>query len=378
MSLPSKPLEGLKVVEIGHSVAAPFAGMILAELGAEVVKIESPNGDYARGWGPPFWNGSAPHFVALNRSKSNWVVDFKNLVQLNELRSFIVNEADALILNLRAGVAEKYNLGSDSLLKDNPDLIYSEIGAFGPVGPLADQPGYDPLMQAYSGLMSITGENVDRPPIRVGVSVIDMGAGFWSVIGILSALLGKARNKSGGGAVNTSLFETALSWCSIPIASYNIKPRTMKPHGSGASGIVPYQAFKAEDGWLVIAAGNDKLFIKLCEAFEKPEWKRDERFLNNASRVENREAINALISEQVSRFSVKDLREILEKFGIPNAPVNRIDQIVDDPQTRALGIIQEGPDGSVPLVGLPLRFDGIRPEYTSEAPTLSIKEAGSI
>jgi crotonobetainyl-CoA:carnitine CoA-transferase CaiB-like acyl-CoA transferase len=367
----SKPLQGYRVVEIGHSVAAPYTGMILAELGADVIKVESPHnsGDYARTWGPPFWDGSAPHFIALNRGKRGITVDLGVPEQRDQLEQLILRDADAVIVNLRAGTAEQHGLGAKKLLGLKPSLVYCEIGAFGRGGPLSNNPGYDPLMQAYGGLMSITGEDETRPPIRVGVSMIDMGAGLWGAIGILGSLL--ERKQTGrGGMVETSLFETALAWSSIQIASVIIEPRQLKPQGSGAAGIVPYQAFLASDGWIVIGAGNDGLFAKLANALNCEEWLQDARFESNADRVRNRQSLIPLIEAEIGRRSIAHVREILDAHGVPNAPVQRIDQVVNDPQALALGIIQQGPAGALPTVGLPLRFDGIRPPYEKAAPRL--------
>jgi crotonobetainyl-CoA:carnitine CoA-transferase CaiB-like acyl-CoA transferase len=366
----SKPLRGYCVVEIGNSVAGPYAGMILAELGADLIKVESPNGgDFARGWGPPFWDGSAPHFVALNRGKRSIVAELGAAEQRDALRELILRDADAVIVNLRPGMAAERGLGPDELLALKPALVYCDIGAFGRGGPLEKQPGYDPLMQAYGGLMSITGEDETRPPIRVPVAMTDMGSGLWAAVGILSAFL--ERQKTGrGGLVETSLFETALAYETIQIASVLIQPRRMKPQGSGASGIVPYQAFRASDGWIVIGGGNDGLFAKLVHALGIPELATDERFVRNADRVKHRRDLIPLIEAQVAKKSMAEVRRILDDAGVPNAPVQRIDEIASDPQAQALGIIQKGPEGALPTVGLPLRFDGVRPEYEAAAPRL--------
>jgi crotonobetainyl-CoA:carnitine CoA-transferase CaiB-like acyl-CoA transferase len=366
----SKPLRGYCVVEVGNSVAGPYAGLILAELGANVIKVESPNGgDFARGWGPPFWDGSAPHFVALNRGKRSITAELGEPAQRDALERLIVRDADAVIFNLRPGMATERGLGPEKLLALKPALVYCDIGAFGRGGPLEDRPGYDPLMQAYGGLMSITGEDETRPPIRVPVAMTDMGAGLWAAIGILSALL--ERGKTGrGGVVETSLFETALAYETIQIASVAIEPRQMKPQGSGASGIVPYQAFHAADGWIVIGGGNDGLFAKLMNALGRPELAADARFVTNAARVKNRDELIALIDAEVAKLSVAEVRRLLDSAGVPNAPVQRIDQIANDPQALALGIIQSGPEGALPTLGVPLRFDGVRPEYERAAPKL--------
>lgn len=366
----SQPLAGFTVVEIGHSVAAPYTGFILASLGAELIKVENPDGgDAARGWGPPFFAGSAPHFTAFNRDKQSVSVDLRDPAQCAALRELILEKADAVICNLRAGAAEALGVGPIGLREANPALVYCEVGAFGHVGPMAGKPGYDPLMQAYGGMMSITGESTERPPIRVGVSIIDMGSGMWGAIGIMGALI--ERRRSGKGTVvRTSLFETALAWTATPVCRQQMSGQPQLPQGSGAAGIVPYQAFRTRDGWLVIGAGNDGLFAKLAKAMGRPELAADERFRTNRGRVTNRDQLLPLIEGFAAGFGNKDLAALLDAADVPNAPVQTIEQVVTDPQTLALGILQQGPDGAFPTVGLPLTFDGERPPYRAAAPTL--------
>ena len=366
----SKPLKGYCVVEVGNSVAGPYAGLILAELGADVIKVEAPEGgDFARSWGPPFWDGAAPYFVALNRNKRAITANLSEKVERDALITLILRDADAVIFNLRPGMAAERGLGADALLARKPTLVYCDIGAFGRGGPLSHKAGYDPLMQAYGGLMSITGEDETRPPIRVPVAMIDMGSGLWSAIGILSSLL--EREKTGrGGLVETSLFETALAYTSCQIASVTIEPKQMKPQGSGVPGIVPYQAFRASDAWIVIGGGNDGLFAKMAEALGHPQLASDPRFATNAQRVENRYELIQLLQNEIGKRTVRDVRELMDAAGVPNAPVQRIDEVVHDEHAKALGIIQSGPAGALTTVGLPLRFDGVRPEYERPSPRL--------
>jgi crotonobetainyl-CoA:carnitine CoA-transferase CaiB-like acyl-CoA transferase len=366
----TRPLKGYCVVEVGNSIAGPYAGLILAELGASVIKIESPEGgDFARSWGPPFWDGAAPHFVALNRNKTAITADLANAVEREALATLIVRDADAVIFNLRPGMAAERGLGADELLRRKPSLVYCDIGAFGRGGPLSHKAGYDPLMQAYGGLMSITGEDETRPPIRVPVSIIDMGSGMWAAIGMLASLI--EREKTGrGGIVEASLFETALAYTACQLASVTIAPRRMKPQGSGASGIVPYQAFRAADGWIVIGGGNDGLFVKIAKALGRPDLADDPRFATNAGRVENRGVLIPLLEAEIAKCSIAEVRSRMDAHGVPNAPVQRIDEVVHDEHAKALGIIQSGPEGALPTVGLPLRFDGERPPYQRAAPKL--------
>jgi crotonobetainyl-CoA:carnitine CoA-transferase CaiB-like acyl-CoA transferase len=365
-----QPLDGYTVIEIGHSVAAPYTGFILASLGAQVIKVENPDGgDPARDWGPPYHEGVGPHFAAFNRNKKSIAVDLSNEAERAALQKLILEKADAVICNLRAGSAEKNGVGPRLLRQKKSALVYCEIGAFGSTGPMSGMPGYDPLMQAYGGLMSITGENAERPPVRVGVSIIDMGAGLWAAVGILGALL--ERQKTGEGClVETSLFETALAWTATPIARFNMNGLPQAPQGSGAAGIVPYQAFRTSDGWVMIAVGSDKLFVKLAAALGNESLAQDPRFKTNGVRVKNQKELLPLIEQFSSSKSSQELIQLLNEFGVPNTPVQTIGQVIQDPQALALEIIQSGPEGACPTVGVPLQFNGKRPPYKSASPKL--------
>lgn len=366
----AKPLAGITVVEIGHSVAAPYAGLILSELGADVIKVENPNGgDYARGWGPPFWNGTASAFHGLNRGKSGITVNFGDPEEAGRLRRLIIDRADAVIQNLRAGVMQGYGLGAAELTAAKPSLIYCDLGAFGESGPMSSKPGYDPLMQAFAGIMSVTGEGGDRPPVRVGVSIVDMGSGMWATIGILAALFERTRTGR-GGAVATSLYETALAWMTVPLAGYAANGEIRRPHGSGTAEIAPYQCFHTRGGWLMIAAGNDNLYRRLCATLGRPELGEDARFLTNGDRVVNRGILVPMIEEITRTWDIDELMAALDKAGIPNAPLQNVAQVSAHPQTQAVGILQQGPEGALPTVGLPLAFDGERSSYERAAPAL--------
>jgi crotonobetainyl-CoA:carnitine CoA-transferase CaiB-like acyl-CoA transferase len=368
--LSEKPLAGITVVEIGHSVAAPYAGLILGELGAEVIKVENPkSGDYARGWGPPFWNGTATAYHGLNRGKLGVTVDFGDPEQAGRLRRLILERADAVIQNLRSGVMDRYGLGAAELTAEKPELIYCDIGAFGEGGPLSSKPGYDPLMQAFGGLMSVTGEGGGRPPIRVGVSIMDMGTGMWATIGILAALFERAKTGE-GGAIGTSLYETALAWMALPLAGYQANHEVRRPYGSGTAEIVPYQCFLTAGGWLMIAAGNDGLFRRLCTVLGRPELGQDTRFTTNGDRVVNRETLIPMLEELIRPWAMAEMMAALDQAGIPNAPLQNVAEVTAHPQTEAVGIIQKGPAGSLPTVGLPVTFDGKRGRYEGPAPEL--------
>jgi crotonobetainyl-CoA:carnitine CoA-transferase CaiB-like acyl-CoA transferase len=367
------PLSGLVVIEIGHSIAAPYAGMILGELGAEVIKVENPRtGDAARGWGPPFAEGAATCFHAVNRAKSGITADLADPAEAEKLKRLILDRADVLVHNLKFGALDRFGLSATALLADKPSLVYANLGAFGAVGPMRERPGYDPLMQAYGGLMSLMGED-GRPPVRVGVSIVDLATGMWAVIGILAALAERQRTGR-GGVVDTSLYESALAWMTIPIAAYLVDRKLPTRQGSGVEMIVPYQAFAAADGWLMVAAGNDNLFRRLCGAVERPALAEDERFRANKDRVVNRAALIAILDDVFAARPIAAWEERLDAAGIPNGPMHTIDQVVGDPQTAALAMIQQASAGAAPaplsLVGLPLSFDGVRPPFAKAAPAL--------
>ena len=363
----SAPLHGLTILELGHSVAAPYAGLILAELGARVIKVENPHtGDYARGWGPPFHKTDATVFHALNRGKESLTLDFDNPEQLDLLKELIL-ASDAVIQNLRPGLLDKFGLDVTEMRRQSPGLIWCDIGAFGKTGPLSSKLGYDPLAQASSGIMSITGE-ANRPPVRVGVSLVDMGSGMWSVIGLLAALF--ERSKHGQGAqIATSLFETGLAWMTIPLAAHAVAGEVRKPHGSGLAEIVPYQAFEAKDGWVMIAAGNDKLFSKLCQSLPSLQGLgNDSRYALNRDRVKLRDELIPVIEKAVHSMSVAEVGQALDAGGVPNCPLLSIDKVWTHPQTEAVGILTES-DGQK-WVGLPFTIDDKRPTSGGVAPVL--------
>jgi crotonobetainyl-CoA:carnitine CoA-transferase CaiB-like acyl-CoA transferase len=366
MSSP-RPLSGLVAVEIGHSIAAPYAGMILGELGAEVIKVENPKGgDACRGWGPPFAEGAATCFHAVNRGKQGIAVDLADPKDAARLKKLILEHTDIVIHNLKYGALDKYGLGPAALVAEKPSLVCCNLNAFGATGPLRDRPGYDPMMQAYSGLMSLLGED-GRPPVRVTASIIDMGSATWSVIGILAAL--RERDRTGqGGVVDTSLYETSLALMSIMLADHLASGNLPVRHGSGVAMIVPYQAFEAADGYLMVAAGNDNLFRRLAAALGRPSLADDPRFRTNGERVVNREALVAILADIFKIETRSHWTALLEAQGIPNGPINAMDQVVADPQTAALGQIQQ--HRGLSLVGLPLSFDGARPPFAKRAPAL--------
>jgi crotonobetainyl-CoA:carnitine CoA-transferase CaiB-like acyl-CoA transferase len=362
------PLNGVTVVELGHSVAAPYAGQILGDLGADVIKIEKADGDDARSWAPPYWGTMSATFQSLNRNKRSAVVNLKDPAEREILRRLIIERADVVIQNLRPGSAAEFGLDAESLRALKPALVYCTIGAFGGAGPLKDRPGYDPLMQAFGGLMSVTGEP-DQPPVRVGTSIIDMAAGMWSVIGVLAALL-QRRDGGAGASIDTSLYETVLGWMCYHAANFQASGEVPKRQGSGAAMIVPYRGYATKDGFIVIAAGNDKLFGLLARVLGHPEWIDDPRFRSNPDRVNNQDVLYRLIEQLVATRTSREWQDTLDKAGVPNAPMQTIAEVLEHPQTKALGMLQQSPDGDITLLGLPISFDGVRPAFRQSPPAL--------
>ena len=360
----SLPLAGRIVVELGHSVAAPAAGQILADLGADVVKVEKADGDDARKWGPPFVDGAAATFQALNRKKRSVVCDLRDEKQRGALVEFIVARADVVLQNLRPGQVEKLGLGAAALVARKPGLVYCNVHAFGARGPLSDRPGYDPLMQAFGGIMSVTGEE-GRPPVRVGPSLIDVGTALWAVIGILSKL-----NERTGGVVDVSLFETAAVWMQMHAAMYCASGELPRRNGSGQTGIVPYRAYRTADGDLVVPAGNNNLFRRLCTVLGHAEWADDPRFRENPDRVQHQEVLYALIEAEMAKRSNAEWSEAFEAAGVPCAPVQNVKEVLEHEQLAALGLLQPVAGSSIPLITLPISFDGARPGAGTAAPAL--------
>jgi len=363
-----RPFEGLVVIELGHSVAAPFAGQIFSDLGAEVIKIEKRDGDDARKWGPPFLEGASATFQTLNRGKRSAVLDLRSTQDRNALIDLIRDRADIVLQNLRPGQVEELGLDGESLRAIKPSLIYCNIGAFGRRGPLRDRPGYDPLMQAFGGLMSTTGEP-GRPSVRVAASIVDMGTGLWSVIGVLSAL--RERDISGQGTVvDVSLFETAGSWVSILASQCMASGESPAKQGSGSPGIVPYKAYATADGELVVAAGSDGLFRSLAAVVGHPEWANDPRYIDNPARVRNEVELYAQLDSIFIGQKTAHWLEKLEAAGIPCSAVQTIAQMLAHPQTEALGLVQPVPDSAMRFVGLPLSLGGVRPSIAARPPAL--------
>ena len=365
------PLEGIVVADLTQNVAGPFCTQILGDMGAEVVKVERPGkGDDARAWAPPYWGQESATFIALNRNKKSLALDLKSPGGLQVLRR-LVNRADVFVQSLRPGAIDELGLDFAGAVRLNPRIIYCSVTAFGTRGPLSHLPGYDPLMQAYSGLMSING-HPGQEPARVGTSIIDMGTGMWAALGIVAAL--RQRDATGRAVeVTTALFDTALMWVSYQAAGYLASGEVPQPQGSGTAMIAPYQAFPTADGFAMIAAGSDALFARMAGALGASGLADDARFRDNPSRVSNRSALIEAISALTRQRKSAELVEALRVAGVPASPILTVDQMLAEPQTRESGVLVRAPHPRLPeyrSIGLPLTWDGVRPAVRRVPPLL--------
>jgi crotonobetainyl-CoA:carnitine CoA-transferase CaiB-like acyl-CoA transferase len=365
-----RPLAGTSVVDVTSSLAGPTATQLLAALGADVVKVEPLAGDHARAWGPPFVAGEGAMFLASNAGKRSFAVDLGDPRGLEALLR-LADRADVLVQSLRPGAAEKHGFGPDIVRARNPRLVYCSIGAFGSRGPLSGRPGYDPLLQAASGIMSVTGE-ADRPPARVGVSLVDLGTGVWAALGVLAALYEREHTGT-GRTLELSLYETALSLLASQLVGYLGAGVVPGREGSAFPQIAPYQVFPTRDADLMVVAGNDKLFVALCGVLGVPELTGDPRFLTNPDRVANRAELVVLLEERTRERESAELLEALVGAGVPASPVHDVGEAARHPQTEALGILQSL--GGFVTVAAPLSADGERLRHQIPPPALGAHTA---
>lgn len=366
------PLAGVTVVEIGQNLAGPFCGEVLATLGADVVKVEKPGGDDSRAWGPPFVNGTSTVFQAFNKNKRSIVLDLQKPEARAWLTEFIGGR-DIVLHNMRPGAMKKLGLDSDTLLAKFPSLIYGGISGFGSVGPLADRPGYDAIVQAVAGVFSINGDP-NGPPSRVALSVLDMGTGLWIALGCIAAL--RRRELTGAGCVITgSLYETALSWLASFIGVTSTTKQQPPRDRAGAPKIATYQCFYTQDGEILLAAANDRLFRKLAPVIGRPEWATDPRFRTNADRLQHRDYLTGEIATIMRTRPTREWEEDLGAVGFPVAAINNIQQMLDHPQTSATGMLEHVPDSDLKIPRMPISFDAVRPPVRSLSPALGAHNA---
>ena len=368
---PLTPLAGMRVLDVTTSIAGPYCAQILATLGADVIKVERPDtGDDGRAWGPPFWNGEGTMFLSANAGKRSLALSLRD-ERGREALLRLVDGADVFLQSLRPGLAAELGLGPAALRARNPRLVYCSVGAYGRVGPLSHEPGYDALMQAAGGLISMTGEP-GRQGVRVGSSLIDQGTGAWAAIDVLAALLDRS-NTGEGSVVDVSLYETAIGYIGYHLAGYFAAGTV--PHGQGTRFpmLAPYQVFPTRDGELMIAGGNDRLFASICAVVGLPELVDDPRFATNPERVSHRDELCAILEEALATNDTAHWHARLTDAGVPAAPVANVADVANAPQTEALGIIQHLDHPTIPdlrLTALPLSFDGERARYPSAPPAV--------
>jgi crotonobetainyl-CoA:carnitine CoA-transferase CaiB-like acyl-CoA transferase len=345
------------VLDLTRVLAGPYCTMILGDLGAEILKVEAPGGsDETRYWGPPFKNGVSAYYLCTNRNKKSMTVNLKT-EEGKEIIKKLVKKSDVVIHNFKTGTMEKFGLGYEDLFNINPSIIYCSITGFGETGPYKNLPGYDFIIQAISGLMSITG-NEQTGPIKVGVAITDILTGLYACIGIQAALY--EREKSGiGQKLDLSLFDSAISSLVNVASNYLISGKIPKRLGNIHPNIVPYQTFKTLDGEMVIAVGNDKQFQTLCSILGLKDVLEDERFTTNAKRVEHRGQLIPLLQEALKKKPIAYWQIACNENGIPCGPINNLDQLFQDPQVkeRQMLVTVEHPiAGNISLVGSPLKF----------------------
>ena len=369
------PLDGIRVIEVGQALAGPLAGVLMADMGADVIKIEKPDGgDDARIWGPPFGPDGVTslYFYSQNRNKRSVALDLKDAGDVEKLNKLCAT-ADILIQNLRPGVVDEIGIGPEAMLKRHPRLIYCSIWAFGYEGPLKMKPGFDPLLQAYGGMMSITGRPED-PPTFCGASINDKATGMFCTIGALAAL--RMRDKTGKGClVDTSLFDSAVHWVEGSVNSYLANGTIAKRHGTGGTVIVPYQTFDTADLPLCLAPGNDRLWARCAQVLGRPEWATDPKFARSAQRVAHKTELLPMIAVALKTKPRAQWIAEMEAVGVPCAPVNDIGEVADSEQFAASKLAQQLParphEATGPrVVGLPIAFDRVRPTSPRSAPKL--------
>ncbi|MEH0074883.1 CaiB/BaiF CoA-transferase family protein [Pannonibacter sp. Pt2] len=372
------PLEGLKVLELARILAGPWAGQTLADLGADVIKVESPAGDDTRTWGPPFLTGAdgepsdAAYYHACNRGKRSITADFTT-PEGQALVRRLAQDADILIENFKVGGLVKYGLDYDSLKEVNPRLIYCSITGFGQDGPYAHRAGYDFMIQGTGGLMDLTGDR-DGEPQKVGVAIADIFTGVYGVIGILAAL--RRRDMTGEGEhVDMALLDTQVAVLANQAENYFISGKAPRRLGNAHPNIVPYQVFPSSDGHLIIACGNDGQFQRLCGILGCPQFAADPAYATNAGRVAGRDVLVPQLAELTARFTRDDLLAALETAGVPAGPINTVADVFEDPQVLHRQLKVELPAthvaaGSVPSVRTPIRFRNAELSLKTAAPGL--------
>lgn len=364
-------LRGIRVLDLSRILSGPFASMILADLGADVIKVESVQaGDDTRHWGPPFQGEDAAYFHAVNRNKRSLAIDLKSSGG-REIALKLADSADVVLENFRPGAADRLGLGYPDLSARNPRVVYGSISGYGHTGPLRDRPGYDAIAQAMSGIMSVTGQ-ADAPPARFGVAAADLGAGMWVTIGVLAAL--SAREQSGRGQhIDVSLLDGEVSWLTYVAQGYFASGATPARYGSAHPNIVPYQGFPTGDGDIMIAVGNDRLWRRFTEVVGLEDLTDLPQFATNPARVAHRDELLPLIERALKARSAQEWSELLTEAGVPVGPIHTVPQALEHPQVLARDMVVDLPhatQGSVRALGSPLKLSGTPTSLRQASPAL--------
>ena len=366
-----RPLESITVLDLSRALAGPYCTMMLADMGAEIIKIEMPGrGDDSRSWGPPFVEGESAYFMSVNRNKKSITLNLKS-EKSKEIIEKLIKKADVVVENFRPGTMDKLGLSYENVAELNPEIIYASISGFGQDGPYRLLPGFDQVIQGMGGLMSVTGEP-GGSPIKVGVAVADIAGGMFAAYGIMIALFNRQRTGK-GQMIDVSLLDSQVAWLTYRAGSFFASGKIPQPLGSGHPNIVPYQAFKANDTYVNIAAGNDQLWQKFCSAVGLEDIVENPKFATNAKRVENRNELVNIISNIVSSKNAQEWLDILTKAGVPCGPIYTLDEIFTDPQVLHRNMVKDLDHikaGKIKVTGVPVKLSATPGEILTAPPVL--------
>jgi formyl-CoA transferase len=364
------PLEGVRVLDFSRVLAGPYCTMMLGDLGADVIKVESPEGDDTRRWGPPYQGTESAYYLCCNRNKRSIVLDLttdgdRDIARKLALKSHVIVE------NFKLGTMERWGLSYEELSAEDPSLVYCSISGYGRTGPDAPLPGYDYVMQGVGGIMSITGEP-DGPPGKVGVAIVDLTAGMFALSSILAAL--RVRDLTGQGQrIDMSLLDSHLAWLANVGSNYLISGEVPQRYGHAHANIVPYQAFEASDGWVILAVGNDRQWLRFCAAIDRPDLAADPRFITNSDRVRNRSLLVPLLETLFRTRTQSAWLSLLQASDVPAGPVNTVDRALSGPQVEARRMVRtvDHPAiGPFRMVASPLKLELTPPTIRRHPPTL--------
>lgn len=366
----TQPLADIRVLDFSRVLAGPYCTMMLGDLGADVIKVESREGDDTRRWGPPYAAGESAYYLCCNRNKRSIVLDLDTVEGHSTARE-LASHSHVLVENFRTGTMERWGLGYEQLSASHPGLVYCSISGYGRTGPLSRLPGYDFVMQGMGGVMSITGEP-GGPPEKVGVAIVDLTAGMFALSAILAAL--RVRDLTGlGQYIDISLFDSHLAWLANVGSNYLVSGTVPPRYGNAHPNIVPYQAFATSDGWLIVAVGNDRQWERLCQVLSRPDLVNDTRFSTNNDRVEHRSTLVPLLEALFSQRSTGEWLSLLEAHDVPAGPVNNVAQALNHPQVAARAMVQEVPHptiGPLRMVASPLNLSATPPSIRRHPPAL--------